>query len=486
MRIVYWFIGILVVVITGALFYSLAQAGTANARAPFAAFTLIAPKEVAESQLVARALVPIEAPCPTIQAQGSKGPVTIEMTERRPGATAAPAFSTVLSCSAPLPTGLTEANIAGLSIPSAIPATVDQIAIFADSGCRVDDKRIQDCNDPDAWPLGRIADQIAAAKPDVILNPGDYYYREIQCPVEDAAKCSPGPAPTEGMPFDENDQGWLYEAITPMKPMFPVAPIAFLRGNHEECGRAGNGFFLYFDPRPGNEATCAPVATADGLEPAEPQTTPTWAFDLGVSPARTLRVAMVDNAYGTDKELTDWVARQRISYQEAAALTVPRPGRESWLMTHRPIFSVISDVNLPEDDPLEETWSSDGQMVASYGLLGHYSMILSSHNHFAQAVQIPGQPGSLVMGNGGALLDPVDPKGYYIPKYGPLTKADGTPRVPGLPPYPNATSLWTANKYGYALATPSPQPTAWQLVEKEFTGTTLATCTLADRQIDCR
>ena len=38
--------------------------------------------------------------------------------------------------------------------------------------------------------------------------------------------------------------------IEPMSPMFPVAPIAFLRGNHEDCGRAGNGFFLYLDPHP--------------------------------------------------------------------------------------------------------------------------------------------------------------------------------------------------------------------------------------------
>ncbi len=485
MRIAYWFIGILVVAITGALFFSLARAATDNAHAPLAAFTLVAPKDVSESQLVARALVPIDAPCPSIKAKGSQGKVTIPMTERRPGATAAPAFATVLSCSAPLPTGLTEADIAGLSIPATIPAQVDQIAIFADSGCRVDDKRIQDCNNPDAWPLGRIASQIAAAKPDVILNPGDYYYREIPCPAEEAAKCSPGPAPTKGMPFDENDQGWLYEAIKPMTPMFSVAPIAFLRGNHEDCGRAGNGFFLYFDPRPGNEATCAPVMTSEGLKAAKPQTTPTWAFDLAVPNGRTLRVAMVDNAYGTDKELTDWVARQRVSYQEAAALTTPQPGRESWLVTHRPIFSLISDVNLPKDDPLAETWSSDGQMVASYGLLGNYSMILSSHNHYAQAVQIPGQPGSLVMGNGGALLDPTNLKGYYIPAYGPLTKADGTPLVPGLAPYPNATSLWTATKYGYALATPTAQAGDWQIVQKEFTGATLATCSLADRQINC-
>ena len=151
-------------------------------------------------------------------------------------------------------------------------------------------------------------------------------------------------------------------------------------------------------------------AAADGRRAAgpSPQTTPTWAFDLPIAAngGRELRVAMVDSAYGTDKELTDWVDKQRVSYSEAAALTTPTPGRESWLLTHRPLFAVIADVNLPKDDPLADTWSSDGQMVASYGLLDNYSMILASHNHYLQATQIPGQPGALIMGNGGALLDP--------------------------------------------------------------------------------
>jgi signal transduction histidine kinase len=48
---------------------------------------------------------------------------------------------------------------------------------------------------------------------------------------------------------------------------------------------------------------------------------------------------------------------------------------------------------------------ADGQMLAAYGLLDHYEMILASHNHYLQSLQIPGQPGALIMGNGGALLD---------------------------------------------------------------------------------
>lgn len=480
-----WLVAAALVVAVVGLMAVLAVAARDNRNAPLAAFTIMAPRDVSESQLVARALVRAEATCPQVSVSGAGGDRELDMTPRRPGATAQPAFASLLACSAPLPAGLTSATVAGLTIPAALPDEVDEVAILADSGCRVDEKRIQDCNSRDGWPLAQMAERIAAARPDVILDPGDYYYREIACPAEDAAKCSPGPSPTPGMPFDENDQGWLYEMIEPMSPMFPVAPIAFLRGNHEDCGRAGNGFFLYLDPRDGVEDLCAPQQTGDGLQAHPPQTTPTWAFDLPIAAngGRELRVAMVDSAYGTDKELTDWVDKQRVSYSEAAALTTPTPGRESWLLTHRPLFAVIADVNLPKDDPLADTWSSDGQMVASYGLLDNYSMILASHNHYLQATQIPGQPGALIMGNGGALLDP--PGEYYIPAYGPLTRADGQPLVPGLAPYPNATMLWTKVDYGYGIARPGTEPGAWTIDEFRFDGAPLGVCDLANRTLAC-
>ncbi|MFI0432169.1 MAG: metallophosphoesterase [Candidatus Nanopelagicales bacterium] len=479
-----WLVGALLFVAVIGLLSVLAIAARDNRNAPIAAFTIVAPKDVSESQLVARALVPAGAPCPQVRATDADGGRKIDMAPRRAGATAAPAFATVLACSAPLPAGLTSASVAGLTIPAALPEQVDEVAIFADSGCRVDEKRIQDCNNRDTWPLEQIAERIAAEQPDVILDPGDYYYREIPCPAEDAAKCAPGPAPTPGMPFDENDQGWLYEAIEPMSPMFPVAPIAFLRGNHEDCGRAGNGFFLYLDPRDGVEDLCAPQQTPGGLKAHQPQTTPTWAFDLPITADRDLRVAMVDSAYGTDRELTDWVDKQRVSYQEADALTAPVPGRESWLLTHRPLFAVIADVNLPKDDPLAETWSSDGQMVASYGLLGNYSLLLSSHNHYLQATQIPGQAGSLIMGNGGALLDPAGD--YFIPPYGPLTRADGQPLVADLAPYPNATMLWTKVEYGYAVARPAATAGGWTIDQYRFDGSPMGACDLAARSLACQ
>ncbi|MFZ4669879.1 MAG: hypothetical protein ACOYML_11310 [Microthrixaceae bacterium] len=476
-------IGAAVVLVGVSMIAALLAVGHSHQRALIAAYTLVAPTDVAASGVVARAVIGADGDCPDVIGVDATGPQRITMTKRVPAPTAAPVFADVQICTTPLPVGLSEASVDGETIPAAMPTQVDELAIFADSGCRVDDKRIQDCNDPDGWPLGQIAQRIADARPDLVLDPGDYYYREIACPDDQQDLCGGTVAPVPGYPFDESGAGWLQDAIMPMQPMFSVAPMAMLRGNHEDCGRAGNGFFLFFDPRPGTEGICAPVERDGKLRAAAPQTTPTWSFDLPLRDARTLRVAMVDSAYGTDKEVTPWVEQQRVSYQQAADLTVPEPGVESWLVTHRPLFALISNRNLPDDDPLAEPWSSDGQMLAAYGLLDHYEMILASHNHYLQSVQIPGQPGALIMGNGGALLDPAED--YAIPEFGPLAKADGTPLVDGVAPYPNATHLWTRVQYGYALASPGDAPGSWTIEQYEFNGTPMGTCTVADRTINC-
>jgi len=450
----------------------------------YVAFTIVAPTSVAESQVVARALVASTENCPKVRTYGSNGYADIQMSPRLPGPNAAPAFSEILACSASLPVGLTSASINGHAIPASMPSSIGKIGLFADSGCRLDKYKVQACNDSDKWPLAQIARRIAAEQPDLIIDPGDYIYREVKCPDDRQNECGGTIGPMAGMPFSETDIGWVQEFLQPAAALFPVAPIAFLRGNHEDCGRAGNGWFLYLDPFPGSETLCDPYIGEEGLETASPQTTPAWTFDAAVRSDRTLRVAMVDSAYGTDREVTPWIERQRVVYQQAAALTAPASGVESWLVTHRPLFALISTTLLPSNDPNAEPWTSDGQMIASYGLIDHYDMVLSSHDHDAQVTQIPGQPAALILGNGGALLEPAT--GYDLPVNGPLAKPDGSPLVPGLAPYPNASFLWTHVQYGYAIASPGATSGSWTIRHYDFDGTPSATCGLANRNISCK
>ena len=449
----------------------------------YAAYTIVAPSSVAESQVVARALVSADGECPKVRTTGENGFAELTMSPRLPGPNAAPAFSELLACSTSLPTGLTKASINGKTIPASMPTSVQKIGMFADSGCRMDEYRVQACNDYNKWPLAQIAGRIASERPDLIIDPGDYVYREIRCPEKFNSDCGGTIGPKEGFPFSETDLGWVQEFFDPAAALFPVAPIAFLRGNHEDCGRGGNGWFLYLDPFPGSETTCDPYITDKGLEAAVPQTTPAWTFDATIREGRVLRVAMVDSAYGSDRQLTSWVDNQRVIYQQADELTRPERGVESWLTTHRPLFAIISSTLLPKDDPLADPWTSDGQMIASYGLISHYDMILASHNHYAQVTQIPGQPAATILGNGGALLEPSGT--YSIPKYGPLTRGDGSRLVADVPPYPNASFLWTNVQYGYAIATPGQAAGEWTITHRDFDGTRSAVCTLASRTIGC-
>lgn len=452
-------------------------------RTVYAAFTLVAPREVSESQLVARALVDAGGGCPRVEASGTDGPVSLDMTPRLPGPNAAPVFSTVLACSVSLPVGLDSATIAGQSIPAAMRPEVHTIGMFADSGCRLDASRIQNCNAPDEWPLQQIVSNLVSAKPDLILDPGDYVYREIACPEARLDHCAGTIGPAAGFPFSETDLGWVQEFFEPAREMFPVAPIAFLRGNHEDCGRGGNGWFLYLDVHPDSMATCDPILTDAGLKAPPAQTTPSWVFEVPVAEGRILRVAMVDSAYGSDRELTPWVEQQRTMYQQAYELSAPRAGVETWMETHRPVFGMISTRLLPASNPLAEPWTSDGQMVASYGLIDRYDLLISSHLHLAQVIQVPGQPASIVVGNGGALVEPSD--GYVVPPFGPLANMDGSRIVDSLAPYPRPTLVWSRVEYGYAIATAGAAPGEWTIDQYDYNGSRSLACTLAARTISC-
>jgi len=128
-------------------------------------------------------------------------------------------------------------------------------------------------------------------------------------------------------------------------------------------------------------------------------------------------------------------------------------------LVHRPILGHVTNQFAPVGDPLWAPWTSVDQQVASYGLLSHYNLILSSHLHLAQAVQIPGQPGQMNLGNGGTQLDP--PTGYETPRFGPLANAPGDPVAPGLAPYPAPTMDFTDVRFGYALVRPGRNLGEW-------------------------
>ena len=101
-------------------------------------------------------------------------------------------------------------------------------------------RHLQACNDPAAWPFPPVARAAAALKPDLVIHVGDYLYRENPCPA--------GNAGCAGSPWGDNWTTWNADFFDPAAPLLAAAPIVLVRGNHEDCARAGPGWLRLQGP----------------------------------------------------------------------------------------------------------------------------------------------------------------------------------------------------------------------------------------------
>ncbi|MFM8527567.1 MAG: metallophosphoesterase [bacterium] len=455
-----------------------------------AAYTLVVPKSVATTNLQVRAVIPNGVPCPGLRMTTKAGVKLVrKMTKRVPGATTGAAFASLRACQANIPvtdTPVVAGRVGSDGVPARLPKRFDRIAMFGDSGCRIDDDidptaiDVQDCSDPVAWPLAANSRSIAREKPDMSIFTGDFFYREDPCPVGYEALGGGSPPPDPSATFNDTDYGWMADTLIPMAPLFRAAPILAIRGNHEQCDRGGNGWFLFFDAGSslGPDA-CAP-ATLGG--PTTPNISDTWHFDAPIGKGRTLRLVAVDSAYGKNFEISSWVTTQRTAYEQAAVQSAPKQGRESWLLAHRPMFGVEPNTQPP---PGVNQWTAIDQTAAGYGLIDNYNLLVGSHVHVSQIVKIPGQPPQLVEGNGGSKPDDPNLANYTLPAYGPLADASGAPLSPDYTPYATASYLYTAVDYGYNVMIPGKKIGRWTLQQKTFRGQQFDTCSLVAESLTC-
>ena len=434
-----------------------------------AAYTLAAPVGATPSGLVARAVVPNGIDCPVLVTTHARGvEKRTKMRERKAPVTTNNAFAALRSCSANIPVGASRAVVGSRTIPASLPKQARSIAVFGDTGCRLKGTTVQDCNDPAAWPLARVAQSISREEPDLIVFTGDFFYREAACPNDLSSECGASPAPIPGLPFKDSAVAWQADVFTPMAPVLASAPIVVTRGNHEACDRGGNGYFIYFDPREGTEGTCAPVVQPDGsLVVPTPRVTPSFAVDVAVTPSRSLRLVVVDSANGWDCEVSSILPQQRAAYVAAQRLAAKK--KESWLIVHRPVAAWQMNTDCGPNGG----WISADQQVGSYGLLGDYSVMVSSHIHTVETMNIPGIPPQIVLGNGGTLLE--SPVPFALPVTGPSFDDSMA--------YPAPTSGWWDISFGYAMVHPKPQG-RWQWDIKHVDGTPMQDCVLADR-LEC-
>ena len=216
--------------------------------APLAAYVVMGADGAATARVVTA-----EPSCPMITIDGRRQAMTLragpETVAQRPTASkpalSKPSAFPVSVCEADLPKGTRSAKALGRRLPLA-HRRVNRILVIGDTGCRLKatDNAYQLCNRPGAWPFVRIAGLGAAWKPDLIVHVGDYHYRETACP-EDVAHTG-----CQGSPWGYGWDAWNADWFAPAAPLFAAAPLVLARGNHENCFRAGQGWFRFLDPMP--------------------------------------------------------------------------------------------------------------------------------------------------------------------------------------------------------------------------------------------
>jgi hypothetical protein len=210
----------------------------------------------ANNQAIARLIMPYTGDtCPSITVDGTTSPMTLRdspgtmalrtsstdstlAAAMTSGNTKASIFTTTV-CEFPIPSGAMHATVAGISLPLPKPV-VNRVVVIGDSGCRISIGNVyQNCSDPTIWPFSVISSAAAAMQPDLVLHVGDYQYRDNPCP--------PGNTACNGTPWGYGSDTWMADIFTPAAPLLAAAPWVMVRGNHETCNRAGQGWYRYLD-----------------------------------------------------------------------------------------------------------------------------------------------------------------------------------------------------------------------------------------------
>ena len=373
------------------------------------------------------------ATCPLLLQDGVSGPMQLRaapaQVAQRPVAAGSTALTSdklanfpVLTCEAPLKTGVAQASIAGhrLPVPKSAPL---RILVLGDTGCRLkaDSNYFQSCNDPAKWAFGVVAKAAAGFAPDLVVHVGDYHYRESPCPAT-MPSCADSPW---GFGWDV----WQADFFTPAAPLLAAAPWVMARGNHESCSRGGQGWWRFLDPRALQAGRDCNRAEDDQQgDYSAPYAVPLGGdaqliiFDSSKSSNHAL--ATTDPAY--QKYLAEFKQVDELAAQAGFSIFVE----------HHPILGFA-----PQRGKTGEVLVKPGDAALQSVLQPTHGarlfdpsiqLLLAGHIHLFEALTFStGQPTQIVTGNGGSSPD-VDLPAHLDP--------DATPFGPAVVDHFNSTS----------------------------------------------
>lgn len=307
-----------------------------------------------------------------------------------------PAEFPVLTCGVPLKKGVTSVSVEGIKLPLPKPVPL-KIVVIGGTGCRMkaSDNAFQACDDTNQWAFSTVAKTAAGFKPDLVVHVGGYHYRENACP-DNKAGCA-------GSPWGYGWDTWQADFFAPAAPLLEAAPWVMVRGNHESCFRAGQGWWRFMDPRllkHGRECNVeANDAYGDYSAP--------YAVPLGAGS----QLIVFDSSKAPSKPLDkNDPAYQTYFNQFMAANQLAQQADFSFLLKHHPILGFEmerSKSNHGEVKPGNAGLQSVLQDIHPQRLFDpNVEILLAGHAHLFEAITFKSDhPTQFVVGNGGALPD---------------------------------------------------------------------------------
>ncbi len=342
-----------------------------------------------------------QASCPSIQWDNSPPSrlstrVGAEDISIRINTDQVPSKFSVTTCEIEWPNGVSQANINGQTL-KALKSNLQRIVIIGDTGCRLkaSENAFQDCNSIEKWPFAQTIQSAFNTNPDLVVHVGDIHYRESPCP-ESREGCKNSPW---GYGFD----AWNADFFIPAKLLLDATPWVFVRGNHEACSRAGQGWHRFVDIRPWNEKlSCNDPKNDDFANYTEP-----YAVQIG----KSSQIVVFDSANMPSKDIKPKdFSYQVYKNQIKKAEDLAKNKEFNIFANHHPI-SIVSPLKKDSSaGDLELKLNSLGMLMNNIKgeslLSSSFNATLHGHVHTVQAIsyQFP-RPISLISGNGGSALE---------------------------------------------------------------------------------
>jgi hypothetical protein len=426
-------------------------------------YVVLGPDGVAVARVIT-----VNAQCPPIDIDGATRAMTVRMAPAtipvRPSRADLPAPKAsafpVLTCEMALPPGTMRAAIGGQALP--LPkANPKRILVIGDTGCSVNSSYqvFQSCDDAASWPFPNIADVAAAMAPDLVIHVGDYHYRESACVAGDAG-CA-------GTPWGYGWDAWQADFFRPARNLFAAAPWILVRGNHESCNRAGQGWWRFLDPRPVAPRQDCNAAADDDIG----NYSDAYVVPLGSGTDTQFIVFDSSNVGVTPLNPADLMYRNYKSEMEYAfARTAQTP--RVFFMSHHPVLGFAANPGKPET-PFPGNAGLQSVLSGLYAdalFPANVVTLLSGHNHLFEFVSFASKhPPQFISGNGGDWLDQPFP----------------VPFPPNQLPAPGTVIAELVSGSRFGFMTMDRAESGWQVSVRDARGALMSMCTLDGRQAAC-